>query len=76
MRHLLNALIWLFLTVGLPVMLYATTMIQDHEEPEPSAPRHGLRALSAYRDTRGAAVARLHVEVDDLTSSPDDEPTP
>jgi hypothetical protein len=73
MRHLENALVWLVLAVGVPVMFYAMAVIPDHEEPEPFASRYDVGAYSGDHDTRGAKVVQLHVNDDDPISSPDGE---
>jgi hypothetical protein len=64
MRVLGNALVWLGLTVGLPGVLYAMTLVQDYEDPQ--APPHDSEKCTACRLGHGTNVPPPPIKDDNI----------
>jgi hypothetical protein len=59
-----NALVWLGLTVGLPGLLYAMTLVQDCEDPY--APPHDPEKCALCRIHRGTKVSPRPIKDDNM----------
>jgi hypothetical protein len=66
MRSFGNALVWIGLTVGLPGVLYAMTMVPTGEEPEARSQAHHPENCAVCRHYRGVKVMPVKFSDDNM----------